>query len=151
TSNSGELRYSIADSNAWTPFVAVAAGVTTRARPSVAALGTAHVAFHGEDFKHYYAEHQATWMPMAEPIGGAPQQSFGPSPPTVTVLGGNVVVAFAGDNGDLYDQTRTAGAWQPASAHSLGNVVSVTPALVALSQGPELMLLYVRKTDSKLL
>src|SRR5262249_28758121 len=109
------------------------------------------VAFQGDDFKHYYAGYQGAWTPTAEPIGGVSQQSYGPSPGAVVVLGNDVVVAFAGDNGDLYDQTRTGGAWQPAAGHGLGDVVSTTPALVPLTQGPELMLVYSRKTDSQLL
>jgi hypothetical protein len=54
-------------------------------------------------------------------------------------------VAYAGNSGDLYDQTRTAGVWGAAPGHMLGNVVVTTPAIIEPIVGPELMVVYPQK------
>jgi hypothetical protein len=152
TSNAGELRFTGWTPGSWSPFAAIAVNETTRATPALVASGTvADLVFHGDNFKHYYAAHVAAWAPVAEPVGGASAQSFGPSPASIAAIGSDAIVAFAGNNGDLYDQTRTGGAWQGASAHNLGNVVTLTPAIIAPAAGPDLMIVFVRSTDTRLL
>jgi hypothetical protein len=152
TSNGGELRSTDwAPPGSWLSFTAVSATVTTRATPAIAASGTSAAAvFQGNDFKHYFALHGATWSPVAEPVGGTAAQSFGPSPAAITALGADVVIANAGNNGDLYDQTRTGGAWMTANGHGLGSVVTLTPAIITPTAGPELMIAFVRKTDARI-
>src|SRR5262249_15218319 len=110
-------------------------------------------AFHGDDFKHYFASYAASWSPTAEPIGGAgPSQSFGPSPAAIVALGADDVVAFAGNDGNIYDHTRHAGSWSSAHSHMLGNVTSLTPALAALDgAAADLMLAFVRGSDARIL
>src|SRR5262249_23595958 len=107
------------------------------------------VVFHGDDFKHYFAAYSASWNPAAEPVGGAQNQSAGPSPASIVVSGSDAIVAFAGNNHDLFDQDRTGGIWQPANGHGLGDAVVLTPAMIALSGGnATTMIAYVRKADS---
>ena len=148
----GQLRSTDwAPPGSWLPFTALGAAVTAHDTPAIVASGTsAAAAFHGDDFKHYFALHQATWAPVAEPIGGSAAQSFGPTPAAITALGADVVVAYTGMNGDLYDQTRTGGAWLTAHGHGLGNVLTVTPAIIAPTAGPDLMILFRRSTDARI-
>jgi hypothetical protein len=151
TSNAGELRYASWTPGAWTQLSTISSGVTTRTTPAIAASGAVvDVAFHGDDFKHYFASHLTTWAPVAEQIGGSANQSYGPSAPSITAIGTDAIVAFAGNNQDLYDQTRTGGAWQGAHGHGLGATVSLTPAIVALTSGPDLMIAYVRVSDARI-
>lgn len=151
TSSGGELRFVSWTPGAWTAFAAVAAGVTTRAAPSLSGSGTvANLVFHGDDFKHYYGSHLSSWAPVAEPVGGTVNQSFGPSPAGIAAIGTDAVVAYAGNNHDLYDQTRTGGAWQAAVGHNLGDAVTLTPAIAALTAGPDLMIAFVRTTDARI-
>jgi hypothetical protein len=151
TSGAGSLR-----STTWSPgnfstFSQIAAGVTTRATPSITASGgVSLVAFHGDDFKHYFAAHLTSWAPTAEPIGPSGQQSFGPSPASITAIGSDAIVAFAGNDGDLYDQTRTAGTWAGAHAHGLAGQLSLTPAIITPTMGADLLIAFVRKTDARI-
>lgn len=124
--------------------------MTTRAQPSIASLGgDVSAVFHGDDFKHYYAGYAASWSPTAEPVGGTSSQSFGPSPATIAALSSGPIIAFAGNDGDLYDQARVGGVWQSASGHGLGNVLSqpptIPPAIVALTSGPDLMIVFAEQ------
>jgi hypothetical protein len=142
----------------WVPgsfqaFTSIASAVTTQAAPSIAASGSrADVVFLGDNNKHYFAANTGAWSPTADPIGGVALQSTGLTPAAVTSIGSDTIVAFAGDNNQLYHQTRSGGAWLPAAAHiNVGATVALTPAIVALTTGPTLMIAYVRNTDSKIL
>ncbi|MFO0760177.1 MAG: hypothetical protein U0359_27095 [Byssovorax sp.] len=154
SANGGEVRFATWTPGMFSAFAAIGAGITTRAAPhAVGAAGEVDLVFHGDDFKHYFGLHQAAlWSPKAEPVGGAAAQSFGPSPASITALGADRVACFAGQNGDLYDQTRTGGAWQAAHAHGLGNVIALTPAIVAPAvPGVELLVVYADKNSAKIL
>ena len=149
TSNNGELRFTTWNAGTWGLFATVASGVTTRAAPAIAISGmVADVAFQGADFKHYFASYDGTWSPTAEPIGA--NQSFGPSPPTIATIGADPTIAFAGNDHDLYDHTRTAGTWQAAVGHGLGSTLALTPSIAALASGPDLMIAFVRTTDARI-
>lgn len=149
TSNN-DLRWS-AWSGSWTALAGVGAGVTSRAAPSLVATGSGyHLVFHGEDFKHYSSPFLTTWGTV-EQIGGSAAQSFGPSPGSVTALGSDVVFAFAGNNQDLYDQRRTAGVWQAANGHGLGSVVSLTPRIAPLTSTRDLLVVFVRTSDQRII
>ena len=154
-SGGGELRYASWSPGSWTAFKMIAPLETTSSTPSIVASGArADLTFRGDNTKHYYAAHTfGVWTPLAEPIQlmNAPQIQ-GPTPSSVTAIGSDTIVAFAGDNGELYDQTRTGGVWQGAHGHSLGNVVTVTPQVIALNGGfADLLIVFVNKSDSKLL
>jgi hypothetical protein len=152
TSNAGELRATIWTPGTWSAPAAIAAGVTSRASPALtASQSSAQLVFHGDDFKHYFAEHQTAWAPTAETIGITGNQSFGPSPGTVAALGADTIFAFAGQDGDLYDQTRTGGSWGAASGHGLVAALNQTPTITKLTAGGELMIAYVRSSDSRIL
>jgi hypothetical protein len=154
-SGGGELRYTSWTPGSWTAFKTIAPLETTSSTPSIVPSGTrTDLAFRGDNTKHYYAAYTSgVWAPLAEPIQlmNAPQVQ-GPTPSSVTAVGSDTIVAFAGDDGELYDQTRTGGVWQGAHAHSLGNVVTVTPQIIALNGGSaDLLVVFVNKSDAKLL
>ena len=147
--NSGNLSFTGFDGSGWAATANVGASITTRATPAmVANAATAFAVFHGDDFMHYFAAYTASFNPSNEPVGSP--QSFGPSSASVTLDGADVVALYAGSNGDLYDQRRSGGAWQAASAHGLGDVVALTPAVVTLDSGA-LLAVYVDKTTSSLM
>ena len=105
--------------------------------PAFATIAAAeHLAYHGADFLHYYDQGE----PIAPTVT---TQSFGPTPPSIAALPGEAVVAFAGDDGSLYAQSRSGGQWQ-AAVNVVGSLAQRSPALVALTgNGPELLLAWV--------
>ncbi len=135
--------------SAWAPV-----GASARAMPWVVGSGGRHaLIYQGADYKHYYGGYTGGWLPSNDPVGGGgSQQSYGPTPATMAALGTSDVAVFAGGNGDLYDQTRTGGSWQSAHGHGLGDVVLVTPTIVALNGGSaDLMIVFIRKSDAKIM
>ncbi len=152
----GELFYTTWSSpGGFASFQAVAPGVTTGGAPSIAASGgSAYVVFLGTDFKHYLAVWgTSSWSVTDEPVtppGGT--QAFGPSPATIAALGADVVIAYAGNDHDLYDQTRSGSVWQPALAHGIAaQDLGLTPTLIAPTASANLMIAYVRGTDSQIM
>jgi hypothetical protein len=152
TANSGELHYT-----AWTPgsfsaFTPIAQGVTTRAAPAFAGTRThADLAFQGDDMMYYFSSWSTSWNIDAEAIAVPGSHSFGPMPPSITTLGEADVVAFAGGDGNLYDQSRTNGSWNTAQGHNLTGMLTFTPQIAALASGPELLIVFVESSDSKVL
>ena len=112
TTFGNEIAYTTWAPGAFQAFTSIASAVTTKAAPSIVASGTrTDVVFLGDDSKHYYAAHVAAWSPTAEAVMVGAVQSSGPTPAGIAAIGSDTHVSFAGDNGDLYDQTRTGGAW----------------------------------------
>ncbi|MFO0755193.1 MAG: hypothetical protein U0359_01775 [Byssovorax sp.] len=155
-SNNGKLlRYTLWSPGMFTPFADVGPGITTREQPSIRAKGTtAHAAFHGEDFKYYYAAFTGgAWSPMAEQIGAGAGQSFGPSPPQIVAeplvpAGTEATIAFingAGGINQVYARDRIAGSWAAAKPVDLtGTNFNLAPELVPITSGGELMVIFVR-------
>ena len=142
--NAGQLSFSAFDGVGWSAFAPVGPSVTTRATPALAAGAvTMSSVFHGDDFKHYYAAYASSWSPTGELVGTP--QAFGPEPAAIAVIGSDVVIGYAGNDGDLYDQTRTSGSWLAPHAHLLGDTVEGTPTIVRLDQGAELLMVFQRK------
>jgi hypothetical protein len=150
--NGGMLRWSKWSAGFWSVFQDVGPAITTHDTPHAAALsGVAHVAFLGDDFKHYYAAFDAgAWSPAAAPIGGAAAQAFGPTPATVLVVNGKPTAVYAGNDGGVYEQRLDNGAQQPAVSSGVSNLAQVTPAAAELTTGPDLLVVFARKTDQQL-
>jgi hypothetical protein len=152
----GELYYTTWTSpGGFAPFQAVSTGVSTGGAPSIVASGgSAYVVYLGTDYKHYLAVwSSSSWSTTAEPVtppGGT--QAFGPSPASITAVAGDEVITYAGNDHDLYDQTRTGGVWQPALAHGLAaQDLVISPAIIAPTASADLMIAYVRGTDSQIM
>jgi hypothetical protein len=75
--------------------------------------------------------------------------SFGPSPGAITASGADTLIAFAGNDHDLYDQTRTNGLWAAGHAHALGDYTLASPAIIAFPGGSD-ALVVVAKTGGTL-
>jgi hypothetical protein len=147
--DAGQLTFSSFDGSGWSDLTQLGPTVTTRATPSLAAGAvTVSAVFHGDDFKHYFAAYASSWSPTNEQVG-APQ-AFGPSPAAIVAVGNDVLIAYTGNDGDLYDQTRSGGSWLAPHGHALGNSVEGTPTIVALDQGPELLVVFQRKPSDAL-
>jgi hypothetical protein len=137
----------------WVDFAPVATD-TTRGAPTLSPSGIGvQAVFHGLDYKFYYAAFDgATWNPVAEPVGGAASQSYGPIAPSVATLGTDATLGFidgANANG-FTTQDRTGSVWQGkvlvGTPTNLG-----TPTVTALTAGPELMGVYERANDNQVM
>ncbi len=124
-------------------------GATTIGTPALAPSGaTTHLAIHTPAFEHAYGvTMQTTWTAASEalqPAQGA--KSFGPSAPAIAATGGEVVVAYDGDDGGLYLQSRPstgAGGWgPPAGLIGAGVHKPVPPVLVPWEGGRDLVVLF---------
>src|SRR5262249_14416976 len=145
TSNFGEIRYLTYDAAGWNSPVPIVANETSSVGVSMASLaGAGELVFRGDNGKHYFALHGASWSPTAEPITFGGVQSSGPTAPSLTALGVDTIIAFAGDDGNLYDQKRSVGAWAAANLHAIagsGGIV-FAPTIVALGTSPDLLVAY---------
>jgi hypothetical protein len=122
--------------------------------PSVAGSSVrGHAAYQGIDGTFYYGEYfNNSWLPAKEAITANNIHSSGPVPPAITTLNDTPIIAFVGTNGDVYDQTRSNGVWQAANGHGVGGTGGAfTPAIVALTQGAELLIVYIRLLDQAIM
>ncbi len=133
----------------WSTLANIGAGITTQGAPTLAGGSVVHGAFHGMDFKYYYLAWQGTAIsPVAEQVGVV--QSAGPARPSIAALGADATLAFAADTTNVLSaQDRLAGVW--ASSTSVTGVIdfAVPPTLVALTTGPELMVVWMESTQIK--
>jgi len=137
-----QLRFAVWMSEGFGAFSGVGPGISAEAAPSaVGAPDAIHVAFLGTDTQHYYASYKAGWMPSAEPVLANGVHSFGSTPAALAVRGDEVVLAYMGSDGKLYDQVRKANMWTPAGAHGSGTL-SGPPAIVSLASGPEYLVVF---------
>lgn len=145
SNSGGTLNYTIWNGTDWSPPAAISSGIATRTRPAICSKGTsAAVAFQGNDFKHYYAEYQSTWSPTAEAAGSP--QSYGPVGPDIAMAGGNPTISFINQLNHVCAQTRALGAWGTTVEVGTDTNSSTTPALAALSSGPELLMVYANSS-----
>jgi hypothetical protein len=90
----------------------------------------------------------ATGMPFivmellkGEEIGKLLKAKIGSTPAAIATKGDEVVLAYMGSDGKLYDQVRKPDMWSPAGAHGTGSL-SGPPAIVSLASGPEYLLVF---------
>ncbi|HZO12539.1 MAG TPA: hypothetical protein VFB62_04755 [Polyangiaceae bacterium] len=134
-----QLRFTVWNQTSWSNLADVGPQITTRASP---ALDAGHALYHGDNYMHYYAAYATQWSPSSEAVAPPNQpQSFGPSSAALAALGNEVVAAFAGSDTLLYVQTRANATWSTAVPVTASKIAQ-TPAIAALSSGPELMIVY---------
>jgi hypothetical protein len=151
----GELRYATFNGS-WTPGfvqslykVQASPPLYISGGPSVAGSSIrAHLAYQGTDMSFYYGEFfNNTWSPANEPVTANAIHSSGPVPPAIATFNDTPVIAFVGNDGNIYDQTRSGGTWQGANGHGVTGTAPITPSIVALTQNAELLIVYVNATQ----
>ncbi|MBX3126859.1 MAG: hypothetical protein KF718_09075 [Polyangiaceae bacterium] len=135
----GELHESRLAAGAWSALTPVGTDGWTVGAPALAAADDVVLAFIGTDFKHYLATTAilGPWSAF-EPVLAGSLHSFGPSAPSVAALSSSLELAFAGDDGDLYTQTKTS-VWQAAHGHGLATPLHKPfgPRIVARGGGSD--------------
>ena len=122
----GEVRFTTWSPGRFGTFAAAFSGATEAGSLALAASGSrVNLAYHGADLKHYFASYAGTWNPTAEAIGAGADQSFGPTPASIAMLGANSVVAFSDGSGLLADRTRVGGVWQAVHTYDPGDAGEV--------------------------
>lgn len=142
----GQVMFATWSAGAWSAPAAISASITTQNRPALAAaMGKAHMVFHGNNFNHYYMAYDPA---QAQPWLGVESiaASFGPTPPAVTALGADAIAAYAGNNSDLYDHTRTAAGWGAGYAHfgASGPYVTASPTITTLTPSDEHLIVLIK-------
>lgn len=125
--------------------------------PAIAASAdAAHAAFLDSDGGQYrYAQFDgAAWNPKSEVVSN-PSASLGYCAPGLTMLGSNVIFLNPGKGDEaLYSRSRgalVAGTWDTGYKFMgiTQQVDDVTPAIAALSTGPELLVVFTEKIATK--
>jgi hypothetical protein len=140
--NGGSLDWSVW-SGQWGTFSPIHSGAATLAAPALTSDAfNLYAAYLATDSTYAYAEYSpgGGWAPTAESLGSGSGES-GPAPPTIVLDGGDPLIVYAGDDGDLYDRRRVSGSWQTPHGHGLSGVAG-TPAIVALPSHPELLAVF---------
>ncbi|MCK6591596.1 MAG: hypothetical protein L6Q76_28920, partial [Polyangiaceae bacterium] len=99
-------------------------------------------AYHGLDYNPYFAAFSGgLWAPTSEPVG-----NFGPFAGDIAnTATGSTLVFARGLANELVARDRVAGVWlaEQVIATSAGFDFNISPELVALPAGPELMVVFV--------
>jgi hypothetical protein len=126
--------------------------VTAESAPSLAVAGTSlHLVYQATDAKYAHGTYTiaAGWDAANDPVGGASKQGFGPSAPVAASVAGDLVIAYGGQNGFLYDETWTDGAWAPDEEHTTAQIGTLSPAIAALSGGAsDTLVVYANTTGT---
>ncbi len=133
---SGELQFATSTWS-WSSPASVA-GVAAEGAPSLAVVGTTlHLVYQGSDGKYVHGTYTTGegWGSATDPVGGASKQGFGPSAPVASSVAGSLEIAYGGQNGSLYDEAWSSGAWQPDTQHATAQIGTLSPAIAALTGG----------------
>jgi hypothetical protein len=151
--NDQALQYSAWTPSGWTQLANVGTGITTQSRPALAVGPTAvHLAFHGTDDKHYFISFAGTFS-APEAIGPSGNHQYGPSGADLTVTGSTPVAVYASgeQDGALSSDDRVSAVWQSPQFISGAVDYYIVPAVVALSSGPELLVVFAENQTGNLL
>jgi len=148
TATDGTVSATIRSGTSWSAPTMVATGA--REHPSIDATESivAHLTFQDTTYHYVYARYVAGLWSSPAAIG-----SYGPSPAAIVARAANATLAFVNGEGAMvnYVASRdlTASTWGARvdiQAASFG--ASASPAIVALSTGPELLVTFVRPDTS---
>ncbi len=134
---------------------------TARDAPALASIGAVvHLVYQsndadaGVDYKYFHGQYASdAWDSADDPVGGGGNsQSYGPRAPGAAAVGTDLVIAQAGDNSVLYDQTWSS-TWQAAHGQNAAAIQKdIPPTIVALTGGSaDLMIAYMRDGDYKIM
>jgi hypothetical protein len=145
-----QLQYVSYANGVWMNFAPVAAGVTTQGPPTIAASATGFQAsFHGFDFNNYFASFTAgVWAPTNEAVGSSGARAGD----IVSTATGSTLVFARGLANDLVARDRAAGIWLPEQiiATSAQFNHNISPEVVAMTAGPELMVAFVSSVGGQI-
>ena len=154
--SSNEVHWALWSSGTWGSFQLITQGALAREQPFLDANGGAvtHLIYQDSSYHFFYLAYSSGWTPFSQAVGPGTTQSFGPVPGTIAALGLDSTAAFInGANPNLNfasARDRVGGAWQPRVDLAGGTSFNVTPSIIALGAGPELMETYVR-SDTQLM
>jgi hypothetical protein len=150
----GVVSATVWNSGAWGAPAAITASAVARSQPSVDATGgtTSHAVYQDPSYQYWYLAYSGTWS-TPQPIGVTGTQYYGPFAATVAARGANATASFfdglPGANvNNAAAADLTGGSWQ-AKVDIVGNTIggsntfTIPTAIVPLSAGPELLLVYV--------
>ena len=142
------LQYTVSDGKTWSTPKPLGTGITTRAAPSaLLGGGLAHVAFHGFDYRYYYASFDGSAWSTVEGVGSP--LSYGPVPGDLGCLAsGTPVLAFVnGANANhVSARDRSAGAWNFVQDVAPAPDLTISPTLIAPQSSAELLIVYVQSS-----
>jgi len=135
----------------WQPPAAIAATATSPAQPFLDGTGgtTAHLVYQGNDFHFYYLAYVTAWTTTPVSVGA----DYGPVPASVAALGANATVGFVdgADTNAVASDDLSAGTWQAKVDLAETATFTVPSAIIPLSAGPQLMMVYVEAVTARLL
>ena len=151
-----EVHWTLWSAGTWSPLQLVQQGALARSQPFVDANGgaVAHLIYQDNNFHYFYLAYANGWTPFPQGVGPGTTQSYGPVAATVAALGSDATTAFI--NGASMNvnfasaRDRVGGAWQPRVDLAGASNFNVSPSIIALAAGPELMETYVR-SDAQIL
>jgi hypothetical protein len=157
-SNGGEVHTATWTGTGWSAPALVTQGATSRGAPVIEASGTgvAHLVYQSPAYFFWYLAFSAGagWTTFPEQMGAGTAQSYGPVPASIAAVGATPTAAFLDGQSPNVNwaaaRDRVGGSWQ-ARVDLAGNTnFNLTPAIAALSSGPELMMVYVQ-SDTKIM
>jgi hypothetical protein len=147
--NASTVGYSVWSSGAWSTPAPISAAAVAKGQPFIdAAQGaTAHLAYQDSMFHFNYLHYAAaSWSTPPQPIATSTDMFFGPVPATIAARGADATVGFIDGEGSINHAAQadlTSGTWQArADVGGIGNF-NISPVIISLSAGPELMMVYV--------
>jgi hypothetical protein len=155
----GVLGYTVWSGGTWSTPSSITASAVARSQSFVDATGgtVSHVAYQDNTYHYWYLAYTGTWS-APQPIGVTGNQNYGPFAATIAALGANATAAFFDGQGPQINYAAASdlvgGAWQPRvdiAGNTIGgsNAFTIPPAIVPLSSGPELLMVYVQAPDAQ--
>ena len=151
----GVVSAAVWSNGAWAAPAPITAAAVAREQPFVDAAGgaTSHLVYQDMSYKYWYLAYTGTWTSMPQAVGPAANQSYGPVPATLAARGADTTVAFIDGQSPSVNYAaqidRTGGTWQARADLAGPESFTVPPAIIPLSAGPELMMVFVQQ-DAKI-
>ncbi|HEY4117696.1 MAG TPA: hypothetical protein VGM56_07570 [Byssovorax sp.] len=148
TSNGGELDFTLWSAGTWTPLAQLAADQTLSPPSMSGGQGLIDLVFQGAIGqgmnKFFFDRRDTTWSVTDEAVSASGVQSFGPTAAAIARTGADDLLAYTGDDANVYTQVRTNGLWQTAQSHlTVGQAALFSPALVVLPGSTNWLLVFV--------
>jgi hypothetical protein len=152
TSTTGGLvSYTVWSGGAWSAPVAVPQSLVALSQPFADATGSAgaQVIYQDASYHYWFLGYTSAWT-QAQAVGTATNQSYGPVPATIAALGANATAAFIdGESPNVNyaaEADRTGGAWGAQADLAGPESYTISPVIVPMSGGPELMMIFVQQS-----